>query len=339
VDVAWLRDVQSDGQWLELEDQVLVSRAPMSWALGTLWPLERHECAVVVERPAPSARHALCLARRRSMPCEADLQFVTPALDKANGASLVWARVVADACHWLAAHGAQRVYAAVADDNLLALQVLRQVGFVVYTADVVLHLAPESVGLPVDGDPPTPLHAESPDPAAAQALCAMAESGLPTAVRPHLPAPGADWESYPMGGQPCEGMLAAACLDERGAVVGGWRAVAGRAGSWLRVEAGPDASAGQVVASALAVLAAHRRFRGRPLYASARGYEPEIDIAYREAGFEAVAGRFRLVRHATARVLSPAWSDRAHREAVLEPKATSVQSQSSRHPSVAGGRP
>jgi hypothetical protein len=92
-----------------------------------------------------------------------------------------------------------------------------------------------------------------------------------------------------------------------------------------------------LVASALGAIGADRRFRGRPLYAAPRGYEPDHSLVLRDAGFEVVARRYRLVRHATVRVLAPAWAPSARREAALGHKPTSAQSHGS--PTAAGDRP
>jgi hypothetical protein len=239
---------------------------------------------------------------------------------------------------WLGTHGVQRVHAAVGEDDRLALQVLRQVGFVVYTGDEVLRLErPESWS----GAEPADDASEPPEAAVtadtAHALGRLAESGLPRAAHGQMPESGADWGSYPVGGLACRGVLVGVQRDKHGGVTGGWRAVAGNRGSWLRLVTGAEASGGQLVASAIGSMRADRRFRGQPLYAAPRGYEPDHSLALRDAGFEVVARRYRLVRHATVRVLAPAWAPSVRHEAALGHKPTSVQSHGS--PRASGDRP
>jgi len=278
--------------------------------------------AMVVPLPAPNGRAALVLARLRTAAPEADLVFAAPAPDRGNGGSLTWGRVIAEACQWLGGRGVQRVYVAVAEDDRVALQVLQHTGFAVYTTDVVVRRS--AAGGTASGRPgaaPPGALSATEDHAVRQ----LAVAAVPEAVRAHLPLPGADWDTYPVGGSPCAAVAAGAWLDPHGRVVGGWRAVAGAHGAWLRLAHGQGAPVGDLVKRALAAVSADERFGRRSLFSSARGYEPELHAALHDAGFETVARRYLLARHTAIRVLSPAWTPPGHREAALEAKPTSAR--------------
>lgn len=321
-DIAWLLDVQPAGEWLEIEDRVLTARSPRQSALHALMPAADQDRAVIVDIGLCESDQALALLRMRPGRLAADLLYVWPPLEQAAGVALTWARVVAEACHWLGRQGTHRVYTAVAQDDRLALQVFRQIGFVVYTGDEVLCLPSLTVEENPAGEPAAGTRDGPLDPASERAVRSMIEAGLGDAARGHLPTAGADWDEYPLAGRACRGILSGARLAADGSVAGGWRVVAGRAGSWLRLAGRDGASCASALVGALRTMVADPRFRSRPVYASARGYEPEVHLALREAGFEAVAGRFRMVRHSTVRVLAPAWEPRSRRGHALGTKPT-----------------
>lgn len=114
-----------------------------------------------------------------------------------------------------------------------------------------------------------------------------------------------------------------AWIDEKGAVVGAWRAVAGRSTSWLQVVTRPGSDVAAAVRSALAEMAADARFARLPVWSSARGYETALNLALRECGFEPRLRRFRLVKHTTANVMAPAWESGALAERGLDPATSS----------------
>lgn len=324
-DVFWLREAQSSGESLEIEDGVLVGRSALRQALSTLWPLPGNPVAALVGAPEDNCPGgALVLARRRANASEADLVFIAPGLEKGNGVSLTWSRLVPEACQWLARRGVERVYVAVDEDDRLALQLLRQLGFVVYTNDVVFR-ADASTATGAETAVPSggaEMRIAALQGAVAFAARQLAQGSLPESAGRHLPAPGGDWDGYPLGGTRGTGH---ALLDGTGTVVGAWRVVPGRGGTWLRFVVGPEARDAALVAIAVAITREAVGRQDTVLYATARGYEPELNLELRDAGFEAVARRFRLVKHTAVRVLAPAWSGAELREAGLEAHTTSAR--------------
>lgn len=162
---------------------------------------------------------------------------------------------------------------------------------------------------------------------------------LPESVRRSHRTLGGDWMSYPLGGHEPGPALARAWIDERGTVVGAWRAVAGRSASWLQVVTRPGSDVTAAVRSALAELAADARFARLPVWSSARGYETALNMALRECGYEPRVRRFRLVKHTTANVMAPAWESGALAERGLDPATSSsvkLASADDRAPGSAG---
>ena len=97
---------------------------------------------------------------------------------------------------------------------------------------------------------------------------------------------------------------------------------AGCSGHWLRVVADHDTDAGPAIQRALADAGGREGLPSLPIYSAARGYEPGLNLALRENGFEPVQGRFRLVKHTAARIMEPAWHRRRLPEPGLDPAPT-----------------
>jgi hypothetical protein len=286
------------GTALDLEGAVLDARSPLRQALAGWWPLAR----AGVDTLVLDTDVGFIQARRRLNGREADLTYVAPALTRANGAALAWQRLAGDACARLAGRGIERVHVSIAEDDQVAHQVLRQVGFAVCSGDLVL-CRPASLPPPSDGLASRPATA-----ADTQAAGRLLSAGRPDGVRA-LEGPDGDWGSYPLGGRAPVALHSRAILQGNGELAGAWRLVVGHGGAWLRLVAADGTDPALLAADALGRTA--HELAGRPVYASARGYEPGLHVALRGLGFEPVVGRFRMIRHTAVHVVEPSWSPAA----------------------------
>lgn len=316
-DALRLRSQQAAGTALDLEAVVLLGQSPLRQAIAGYLPWGNGGVETLVLDP-PDSSGGFVQARRRLSDTEADLTFIVPSLAAANGAALCWQRLIADACHWLGLKGVLRIYAAVHEDDRVALHVFRQLGFVVYTSDIVLR-RPAELAPP---EPPTDMTVVPASAETESAICRLVLSGLPQSVRAKEGSPNGDWLGYPVGGRTLGVDSSYAWLDQRGAIIGAWRVSAGCSGHWLRVATDHDTDAGPPIQWALADAGGCDGLPPLPVYSAARGYEPDLNLALRENGFEPVQGRFRLVKHTAARVLEPAWRRRRLPEPGLDPAPT-----------------
>jgi hypothetical protein len=328
-DALLLRSLQTRGISLEIESDVLSDASPLRRALTTLWPLsESRSATLVLERPSSGVGGGCIQARWRRDRREADLTFAAPPLNGAPGAALVWQRLIAGVCQCLGEGGSVRIYAAVPETDQVALQIFRQVGFQVYTQDTVFRRAAGGP-LPATESAPAPSAALGLEPIDVLAehipqITRLYLESLPDAARLHESPDGSSWRNYPMGGWP-EPVARRVVVDRVGAVLGAWYLHTGPNGAWLHIVAAPTSDAGAIVRSA--VLCANATAGDLPLHAAARGYEATLHLALREAGFEPVVGRFRLVKHTAVRVLEPAWQSEALGERRLEPAGTHSAAQ------------
>jgi hypothetical protein len=298
-----------------MEADILNASSPLGRAVAAFVPLRRGAAVTLVHPPVKRGAGAgFVQGRRRRDPLEADVLFAAP-LPDANGAALVWQRMLSAATQALGEQGAVRVYAVAGDSDQLILQVFRQVGFQVYANDTVFHKVlessePRSADTPPNVVPQTPQHIGE--------ITRLYHTALPESALAHESPDGTSWRNYPAGGW-CTSRSEQVFLDERGAVSGAWRLIDGRRGAWLQVVADP-AAAREVLAAALQ----DRRLTSGPggIYCAARGHEAQLNLALRERGFAPVAGRFRLVKHTAARILEPTWQTDALAERRLDPATT-----------------
>jgi len=280
---------------------------------------------VYVERSEPGRPAGLLAARLRRAGQEADITALAPDPDRVSGGALTWQRLLSDGVQDMATWGVLRVHVKVPETEVLTLQILRQSGFQPYVADTVLR-APASGGAALGLGPgrkaapghgatlgtstgtgsggiaavteATPVHAHS--------IGRILAAGRPASVRTHED-PAGDWEGEPLGGRFPPSARTRVALDKRGEVIGAWRTIPGRGGSWSRFALPPDGDPVGIVARACAE--ARSAAPDLPLFCAALGHEIGLHMALREAGFEPVTRRFRLVRHTAARRVTPAWSD------------------------------
>jgi len=315
LDALRLHAQQTTGTAFDIESEILLGRSPLRQALRGYARLGKARFVTLVLAPGTAgAPGGFVQGRIRDCdPAEADLAFIAPALASHDGAALAWGRLLAGACQHLGAKQVERVYVTVGEDDRVALQILRQLGFGVWTNDVVF-VRPG--GLPAPSAVPD---VTTVDPTAAldHAIRSLVHESLPETVRANSIALGADWRAEPGGGYAPGPTVYRIWCEGNGTVRGAWRVVGGNRGHWLRIVARNGADTEALVRTALAEIARDTRLAPRPIHAAARGYEPELNLALRELGFEPALRRFHLVKHTTARVLAPAWRETPVREAAL----------------------
>jgi hypothetical protein len=298
---------------LELESDVLSRASPLTRALGSCLPIGAKRTLTLLDPAETGSPEGFLQARWRRHAAEADLCRIAPGLNGAGGAALTWQRILTNGCSALGSAGAERVYVAIAEDDQVALQLFRQAGFFPYTNDV-LFMRPA-------GQPPATYDASRvvpEDTLHRHAISRLYVEGVPEAVQAHEEPSGNAWQGYPVGGWSRPLASPSVLLGPRGDVQAAWRAYRGPGGYWLHFVTGADRDADDAVAAGLGTLVEAPGFRDRPVFSAARGHEARLNLALREAGFEPLGRRFRLVKHTTARVLEPNWAGASVREGRFE---------------------
>lgn len=304
-----LRKLQASGTSLELENVVLTNESPLRQALSSCLPFSASGIETLVEAdPVTGELEGFVQVRRRKDNREADLVFIAPGLGCEAGADRLWLRLIDAASLCLGRKGCQRFHARIDEDDRRALQLLRQLNFAVHASDTVFR-RPAGQTLPRLGSLPPVIRNWEP---LCDGIAALARQAMTWAERARDGSQASQWLLEPMGGWAPGPALGRVWLDEAGRTLGAWRAICGRAGIWLCALVAPNADASALVAHALTEIAAAGWPTERPLYAVARGQEPDLNLAYREAGFEPIMGRFWLARPTTVRlevpvVQKPAW--------------------------------
>jgi hypothetical protein len=314
-DALRLHRMQTSGASFDLEGDVLLGRAPVPQALGAWLPLpERNLVTLVLDEGESGCPSGFVQGRRHRDGIASEVTFLAPGIEAASGAALTWHRLVGDLCARAASNGVRSLFVTVGQEEQVALQVFRGLGFSPFNADTVLRraasseaeLVAEATSASSSADVPE-RHFISPQPEHESAIDGLLHAIHPPTVRVAL-ADRTSWRGSPLGGMDLRGERSAIQVDAHGAPLGAWRLLPGKSGHWLRAVAGPQGDSVQLVKNALAILAG-AGWADLPIYASACGYEPALHLALREHGFRPVASRFRLVKHTTVRRLAPAWSE------------------------------
>lgn len=313
LDCLRLKRLQSEAVSLELEADILSSGSSLRRAVTGMAPLARRGAFAILSDNGESGVGGFVEARWRKDLPEADLRAISPGLDKSNGAALTWHSLVSGACSHFGSQGGQRVYVALSQDDLVALQVFRQLGFAAYATDTVFRRppGPPPEGVESSGAPEETLHRA--------AITRLYLESAPESVQVHEEPTGAAWRRYPMGGWAGGAVGRAVWLGSQGDVQAAWRLYRGPAGYWLHMVAGAACDPLPPIQSAVASLPGASRL---PVYCAARGHETHLNLSLRDAGFEPLVVRFRLVKHTTARVFEPAWSASTLQDRRLDPAAS-----------------
>ncbi len=296
-DLMAVQQLQARGVQLDLERAVLWPHSAMQAVLAAHLPFSAVGAETIVQYSSASERARplgfLQLRPRGGRP-EADVVFISPALDSGGDVVSIWYRLLAECAKEIGSRGGQRLFAQVASGNGVE-EVFRQAGFIAYAHDDVFRLD----ALPSDL-PQTP------------ALRRQRVRDGWNLLRLYA-------EFAPRSVQIAEGMLSP---QGQGGKLGDWWDQAGGAGYILQVD-GDIAGAVRVRRSADAywlrfwlhpqaeeygeslVLGAFALLRAtphRPIYCNVRDYESGLRGALDVIGFAHVQTRSLLIKHTTARV-------------------------------------
>jgi hypothetical protein len=321
-DVLGLRALQRQVADLDFEGMVLDGSSPLRLALRHLLPVYSSGTRTLMYLPdgQTAVRHggrhpSFVQTRRRVGGRECDICRLAPPLDTVSAAALSWQRLISAACQAEVGSGVERFFARVNENDRLAVQVLRQAGFVAYANDTVMRLMSDPAGPGNVGDSAglTPLEASDyPDAARLRDIVTPVAVQRTEGLTPwerHVPAGWPGLRTTLWAWRASDGL--AGCVS----------ATYGQGRSWLRFLLDPDRAdrADHLVRSALDRLEL-RELAGL-VYCSVRGYEPGIRLALQNVGFQLVANRYLLVKHATVWVKEPEWSTVVGTELPAEPAA------------------
>ena len=317
-DIMWLRRHGESVALFDLESVIIDDRTPFGQAMsGLLDPFTSGRVslsgAASFVLPPETGRPAGFIQLRMRQPthdgtAEADVFAIAPALERTQGAALSWQRLIGEACHLLASSGVYRIYCAVDEADGLTLQVLRQCAFQPYANDTVFSLDGASERISSHDVNPEPPPAFAPESSEHEfAIRQLIRGALPRGVEAHEPEGWrGDRASYAL--RPRAARAGMVQLGARGEVVGAWRVIPGRRGTWVYVVSRENIDPGRLLESALQHVE-HNSDGQRPVYCTAMGHEPNLNLSLRAAGFAPLASRFRLVRHLAARRMAPAWGE------------------------------
>ncbi len=298
-DLIAIQELQQHGLPLDLERAVLWPHSPLHAAISAHWPLSSIGADTIILYPPPQRGRALGflqLRARRNRP-EADLTYISPALDVHDDAVSIWYRLLAEATQHTGDLGGQRLFAQIADENGTE-DVLRQSGFSVYAHEDVYRLTDRSRKLSKSH---ALRHQRSRDNWNLLRLYAQITPRPVQIAEGMLSTEGQggkmrDWWDQTRG----TGYILPAGHEIAGSV----RVQRGSAAYWLRFWLHPQAHAyaEELVHGALSVLWAAPR---RPMYVSVREYESGLRLPLEDVGFRYLYTRSLLVKHTTARVKEP----------------------------------
>lgn len=317
VDSLRLRGRQTQGLSLDLEASVLVGGSPLRRALEGWWPGRGSPFSTWLLDPLDASVPAGFLqARQRRGVAEADLIYLAPALNRSPRAALSWQRLLGETVREMAGRGILRLHVAIDQEEAIAAQLLRRIGFIDSAQDTVyrrmaaaLLPAADRAGSRIRSAPPQAVHRA--------ALDRLSLAGLAQSAGSEPSPEGGDWDRYPLGGYASGHPEARVWLDGHGAVLGVWRRHDGPSASWIDCLSAPGVDAGRLLADALA-----HSDPSRQTFAVASAAQAGLHDALRQAGFEALAHRLHFVKHSALRVIEPAWRDQTSRETAMEPAAT-----------------
>ncbi len=305
-DLGAIRELQPQGVELDFEGARLWPHTALGAAIAARLPFNEVGASTVVLYSTDGKRRALGMvqARLRKARPEADISFISPALDAHPDAVTIWYRLLAEATNELCEQGCQRIYAQVVSDNG-AEEVFRQAGFTVYAREDIYVLPPERINsFPPSVGPRMLRRQHKRD---AWNLLRLYTAATP---RPVQLAEGmvssegrlgnlTDWWEQALG----MGYVLDSKVDTN--LVGAVRLTRGRAANWLRIYLHPQAQgeAGELVCGALGLV---RSGHPRPVYCAVREYEGGVRGYLEAGGFEHVFKRSLLVKYATVRVKEPA---------------------------------
>ncbi|MBI5305877.1 MAG: hypothetical protein HY868_27360 [Chloroflexi bacterium] len=299
-DLLAVQRLQARGVQLDLERAVLWPHSATQAALAAHVPFSSVAAETIVQYASASRRARplgfLQLRARGGRP-EADVVFISPALDSGGDIVSIWYRLLAECAKEIGGRGGQRLFAQVTSGNGVE-EVFRQAGFIAYAHDDVFRLDALPANLPKtaplrhqrvrDGWDLLRLYAEF-----APRSVQIAEGMLsPQGQGGKL----GDWWDQSGG--------AGYILPVDGDIAGAVRVRRSSAAYWLRFWLHPQAEeyGETLILGAFALL---RAAPPRPIYCNVREYESGLRGALDLLGFRNLQTRSLLIKHTTARVKEP----------------------------------
>ncbi len=305
-DLGAIRELQPQGVELDFERAHLWPHTALGAALAASLPFNEVGASTIILYSNHGKHSALGLvqARPRKARPEADISFISPALDARPDAVTIWYRLLAEATNELCEQGCQRIYAQVASDNG-AEEVFRQAGFTVYAREDIYVLSAERIkSFPQSTGPRMLRRQRKRDAWNLLRLYTAATPRLVQQAEGMVSSEGrvgnlTDWWEQALG----TGYVLDSKVDSN--LAGAARLTRGRAANWLRIYLHPQAQseAGELVCGALGLI---RTAHPRPVYCGVREYEGGVRGYLETGGFEYILKRSLMVKHATVRVKEPA---------------------------------
>ena len=298
-DLIAIQQLQRRGVALDLEGSVLWPHTPLRAALAAHWPLSPIGADTIILYPPARRGRAMGFLQehqRRNRP-EADVTFISPALDAHGDAVSIWYRLLAECTQHIGEMGGQRLFAQIAGTNGTE-DVLRQSGFGIYAHEDVYRMTERPSNLAKtsllrhqrsrDGWNLIRLYTQTTPRPVQIAEGMLSTEGQGGKMR--------DWWDQSRGSGyvlPAESELAGAVRVQRGS-----------AAYWLRFWLHPQAReyGEALLRGAISLLWAAPR---RPIYVSVREYESGLRAPLEDLGFRYLYTRSLLVKHTTARVKEP----------------------------------
>ncbi len=304
-DLRAIGELQPVGIEMDFERARLWPHSALSAALAERLPFNEIGASTIILYSTQGRRHPIGLVqtRMRHGRPEADISFISPALDARQDAVTVWYRLLAEATNQLCEQGCQRIYAQVKSDNG-AEEVFRQSGFSTFTREDIYLLRPERI-MEFANQPSTRMlrRQRKRD---AWSLLRLYNAATPRPVQQAEGMVSSEGQLGKLGDWWEQALGTGYVLEAPGdSIAGAARITRGRAASWLRIYLHPEAqgAAGEMVCGALGLV---RSRHPRPVYCPVRDYEGGVRGYLELAGFDLVYKRSLLVKHTTVRVKEPA---------------------------------
>jgi hypothetical protein len=295
-DLIAVKQLQSRGMQLDLERAVLWPHTPLHAALAPRLPYSMVSAETIVLYSNATGRSraiGFLQARERRGRPEADVVFISPALDADEDAVSIWYRLLAECTRQIGERGGQRLFAQVPSGNGIE-EVFRQAGFSSYAREDIYRLTEWPKNL-VKGS--SLRHQRARDGWTLLRLYAQF-TPRPVQIAEGMLSP--EGQGGKMGDWWDQSSGSGYILEAENELVGAVRVRRGSAAYWLRFWLHPQAQeqSETLVCGALSLLWAAPH---RPIYCSVRDYEGGLRNDLQAAGFEYLLTRSLLVKHTTMR--------------------------------------
>lgn len=303
-DILLLQRLGKQATSLNLERTLTEPRSVNRVAFTALmpWTTAKVMTYVLHQRHNALARNGLIQLRKRPNRPEADVVFLAPALDMADGHPAIWEKLLTHAVQDAVHHDVVRVYADIPDQSL-PLNIFQRTGFSLYTRETVWRLPrtvqsfhPQVAGVRPQMESDSwnlqRLYAHvTPQPV-------QQAEGMSHVERGVKPPPLATWQPLAVRGY---------VLERDGELLGSMQAMEGKRGVWLRHWIDSRQRPTDVMELLLQKILIDL-FQARPrkpVYIAVRDYHGGISAILQDFGFAPITDRARLVKYGMAAIKQP----------------------------------